>query len=244
AEGEGEAMGPQLLSEYPYLSAQDFGECVDRFIDTYRLALADRGTQVEVRAGRGHLGQQRCLVLLSPHHGIQQRRHTEEEGAALEDSGDIEDSDPAEMGMALDDDLPASCGTIEYHSVYSTTWRVPVLYVRVRGADGSIESMDVRQAGAMLAPDDVQLRGAMAAVEFGGALGVGDHPLTGEPFMVLHPCHTATLMRAVAPAGLDSCAYLAAWLSLTGPAVGLTLPSIMAEKAANHSVIQSTSLFT
>lgn len=70
-----------------------------------------------------------------------------------------------------------------------------------------------------------------------------EHPVLGVPFYQMHPCNTAALMAAVVessrrttattapaapaavgPHGIDGGDYVKSWISLTGHAVGLSLP--------------------
>ncbi|KAJ1813444.1 hypothetical protein LPJ75_003188 [Coemansia sp. RSA 2598] len=76
---------------------------------------------------------------------------------------------------------------------------------------------------------DQRVRQAVDAVDFGGALGMQDHPELGTPYMYVHPCHTATLLRTVAlgdDVSVGCREYLAAWISLVGAAAGLALPAV------------------
>ncbi|KAJ2478858.1 E2-like conjugating enzyme atg10 [Coemansia sp. RSA 2131] len=203
-----------MASDFPYLTRSEFGNCIEWFEQVYGAVL-----EVKVRTSRGsHTYLQISKPLfLAPN---------DSDDAVDSDIEDLEDTDPTQ----LDTCSAMECGLIEYHVVYSASWRVPVLYVRVHASTGVV--MDCRQVADMLVADS-KVRGAMDAVEFGGALGIQDHPELNEPFMYLHPCHTATLLRAVVVPARDGRGaeigqrnYISAWLSLTGAAVGLSLPSI------------------
>ncbi|KAJ2822082.1 hypothetical protein FBU31_004698 [Coemansia sp. 'formosensis'] len=204
--------------DYPYLTCQEFEECVKRFVARYSSALEDGGTHVSLqtsRTRRQYLTLQRAVYAKR---AVSTPVHSEE---------DIEDDDPTNPVFEHTSD-----GTrIEYHIVYSATWRVPVLYVRVVTNSGEVVLDSERVCD--LVTEDAEIRRAMAAVPFGGALGVTDHPELGVPFLYLHPCHTADLLRAVAAPSAQGAGlkvgpdeYLAVWMSLSGAAVGLTLPSI------------------
>ncbi|KAJ2198859.1 E2-like conjugating enzyme atg10 [Coemansia sp. RSA 355] len=199
-----------MTSDFPFLTRSEFGNCIEEFERAYG-AVVD----VEVRKSRG------SHTYLSIHKPLFLGQNNDD--AVDSDIEDVEDADPAH----LDTVCPTlEYGRIEYHVVYSASWRVPVLYVRVH-TNAGVE-MDCTRVTDMLVTDS-KVRGAMDAVEFGGALGIQDHPELNEPFMYLHPCHTATLLRAVAPAHgveIDQRNYISSWLSLTGAAVGLFLPSI------------------
>ncbi|KAJ2451775.1 hypothetical protein EV183_003370 [Coemansia sp. RSA 2336] len=198
------------LADFPFLTHAEFLRCIDQFEEQF-------GSLVEIR--RDTCRQQQFLriykTLLLP----SDPSSGDEE---IDEIEGVEDPDPIE---ALADDVPgvakAAHGQVEYHVVYSASWRVPVLYMRVVLSDQSQVVLDIKQATKLLVADQ-QVRGAIEAVEFGGALGIQDHPVLNEPFLYLHPCHTATLLRAVG-VPIDATNYMSAWLSLTGSAVGLTL---------------------
>ncbi|KAJ2343591.1 E2-like conjugating enzyme atg10 [Coemansia sp. RSA 2618] len=211
-----------MASDFPYLTRVEFDECIEWFAKQYSSALAvERATQVEIRRGQG---SQKYLQLCRP---LFLARKSSDAEISDDENGDLEDDDPAQLDGDQQLAAVAECGQVEYHAVYSASWRVPVLYVRVCVQDtGGVMNasvvMDVGRVADMLVADR-KVRGAMDAVEFGGALGIQDHPELNKPYLYLHPCHTATLLRTVAaPAhgvGVDLRNYLAAWLSLIGPAV-------------------------
>ena len=108
----------------------------------------------------------------------------------------------------------------EYQVHYSPSYQVPVLYWRA-----------TLGTGELLGPEE-----ACRAVG-GDWAGLGDrldrlslapHPLTGLPWLQLHPCRTAELGRLVRPGPGPHCNLLATFLSLYGPAVGLRLPATLA----------------
>ncbi|KAJ2746816.1 E2-like conjugating enzyme atg10 [Coemansia sp. BCRC 34301] len=218
-----------LLSEYPHLTRPEFDACVERFLARYSSSLSASGTCFEQRtsrAGRQYLVLRRAIYAESIAVG------TVAESTVFSET-DIEDDDPVVVSPASTQEGTSDGTYIEYHVVYSATWRVPVLYVRVVLSDGEVV-LDGAQVCDMVT-GDAQVRQAMTAVPFGGALGVADHPELNAPFLYLHPCHTADLLRAVVPSSLGCNEmdvisvgpdeYLAAWLSLSGPAVGLALPA-------------------
>ncbi|KAJ2692403.1 hypothetical protein H4R19_006158 [Coemansia spiralis] len=218
------------LGNFPFLTASEFAACAAHFVGRY-------GAVLDAAVVAGPLPSQSYLRIRRP---LLAPSGSDEggSGAGTADEWDadgLEDADPA-----LDAEPPirqprVAVGQTEYHIVYSPTWRVPVVYLRVQDArNAGAAVMDAGQAADLLATDSA-VRGAMDAVEFGGALGIQDHPVLGVPFLYLHPCHTATLLRAVAAPPADGCTagvaigttnYLAALLSLVGPAVGLALPAM------------------
>ncbi|KAJ2767330.1 E2-like conjugating enzyme atg10 [Coemansia nantahalensis] len=221
------------LSEFPFLTVDEFAACAGHFVSRYGAVLdtAYVAPAAPLPRRQPYL-RIRCALLGGPSSSLE---NDCEDPAGGWDAQCLEDADPA-----LDAEPPASVrraeiGEVDYHIVYSPTWRVPVVYLRVQDARSAPETvMDVGRAAGMLAVDRA-VRGAMADVEFGGALGIQDHPVLGVPFLYLHPCHTATLLRAVVAPPADGHAsgvsigtanYMAALLSLVGPAVGLALPAV------------------
>ncbi|KAJ2399952.1 hypothetical protein GGI23_002343 [Coemansia sp. RSA 2559] len=219
------------FAEYPFLTYDEFKRCMDGFEKRFGAALrADGSKSVHIA---GSMGSRNQYLQITAH---VYKQSEEKSSSIADDIESIEDPDPARQPEYHDSEACANSravenGWIDYHIVYSSGWRVPVLYLRMyvndqgEGARVVLDAIEV--SDAMVKDRDVKK--ALAAVEFGGALGVQDHPVLGHPYMYLHPCHTATLMKTVGASfsnSIGEAEYLAAWLSLVGPAVGLTLPSV------------------
>ncbi|KAJ2630117.1 hypothetical protein H4R22_002892 [Coemansia sp. RSA 1290] len=197
------------LGEFPFLTRTEFLRSIDHFEEQF-------GSIIEIR--RDTCKQQQFLRIYKSLFLPDESDGDEE----IDEIDEVEDPDPIEaLAADVPGDTRTACGQVEYHVVYSASWRVPVLYMRVLLSDQSQVVLDIEQVTKLLVADQ-QMRGAIEAVEFGGALGIQDHPVLNEPFVYLHPCHTATLLRAVG-VPIDASNYMGAWLSLTGSAVGLTL---------------------
>ncbi|KAJ1742452.1 hypothetical protein LPJ79_004266 [Coemansia sp. RSA 1821] len=197
------------LGEFPFLTRTEFLRSIDHFEEQF-------GSIIEIR--RDTCKQQQFLRIYKSLFLPDEPDGDEE----IDEIDEVEDPDPIEaLAADVPGDTRTACGQVEYHVVYSASWRVPVLYMRVLLSDQSQVVLDIEQVTKLLVADQ-QMRGAIEAVEFGGALGIQDHPVLNEPFVYLHPCHTATLLRAVG-VPIDASNYMSAWLSLTGSAVGLTL---------------------
>ncbi|OQS04753.1 hypothetical protein THRCLA_03030 [Thraustotheca clavata] len=103
---------------------------------------------------------------------------------------------------------------LEYHIVYSPTYRVPVLYLRGEHADGRwLSTKEIRQ---------------VLECEEGNEHFVSqdEHPLLGTPYYFVHPCETATCLALLLdgmdkPSGLQ---VLQAWLSLVQSWTHIRLP--------------------
>ena len=137
----------------------------------------------------------------------------------------------------------------DVHVVYHATYRVPALFFRAAHLDGR----PVRRAtlvqclagphsacGGLNGGDDVDGGGitdGIISINPDHFISDEEHPFTGTPFFVLHPCKTAARMRDLLCGGDgdggggagdvgDGCDpnYLFSWYSLVAPALKLPLP--------------------
>ncbi|CAG8687191.1 23510_t:CDS:2 [Gigaspora margarita] len=95
--------------------------------------------------------------------------------------------------------------TVDYHIIYSTSYKVPVLYFNAYNSVHPLKHNDIKTAG------------------FNGAISQQDHPTLLIPFYYLHPCETATLMTSIVsnskidndkPQAIPLEGYIRSWLSL------------------------------
>ncbi|XP_060752283.1 ubiquitin-like-conjugating enzyme ATG10 isoform X3 [Tachysurus vachellii] len=98
---------------------------------------------------------------------------------------------------------------------------VPTLYFRASTLDGQPLSLD--EVWKNIHPNYRQrlLQGPW------DTLTQQEHPLLGQPFFMLHPCHTEEFMRPIlkmANTKKRKVNYIATWLSVVGPVVGLDVP--------------------
>jgi ubiquitin-like-conjugating enzyme ATG10 len=107
----------------------------------------------------------------------------------------------------------------EYHIVYSTTYRVPVLYFNAYKADSSLLTLD--EVWDELQPTEMTEDNKWSFIT------QGEHPLLGIPFFFIHPCQTQQLMQQIKTMhGEDNKPrYLLPWLSVFAPTAGLKLPT-------------------
>ncbi|OMH83384.1 Ubiquitin-like-conjugating enzyme ATG10 [Zancudomyces culisetae] len=122
--------------------------------------------------------------------------------------------------------------TIEYHVVYSSTWKCPVLYFRIYNQDGS--TLDLDMIKSFIIKNDGNLR--MFHENLADTIGLQDHPYLNTPFYFIHPCKTHDLLKSVSdvsgekqspfqnPSGISIDAFISVYLSLVGPPVSLYLP--------------------
>ncbi|XP_069043608.1 ubiquitin-like-conjugating enzyme ATG10 isoform X2 [Lepisosteus oculatus] len=109
----------------------------------------------------------------------------------------------------------------EYHVVYSCSYRVPVLYFRASTLEGRPLGLEEIWAGVHEHYRERLLQGPWDTIT------QQEHPLLGQPFFALHPCRTQEFMSPIVTAAKGenrSLNYIAAWLSVVGPVVGLSLP--------------------
>eukprot|EP01134_Creolimax_fragrantissima_P001457 CFRG1457T1 len=128
----------------------------------------------------------------------------------------------------------------EYHIVYSTPFRVPVLYITGRRMDGRLlRSRDILESLPTYKQNTLNSLTTPALTQV-------EHPILGIPFLMVHPCRTEELMTIV----LNSCVrgtqtesspisdlmdneklstnapkqngnYIVTWLALVAPTFGL-----------------------
>lgn len=105
-----------------------------------------------------------------------------------------------------------------YHVLYSSSYRVPVLYFNVWRQNGSLLPLSDIWS---LMPDCLQeqllqLRWTTVTQQ--------EHPIQGTPYFQLHPCKTAHFMEQTLPKDTKHANYLVTWLSTIAPVVGLEMP--------------------
>eukprot|EP00727_Mastigamoeba_balamuthi_P007454 m51a1_g3329 hypothetical protein (189) ;mRNA; r:369391-369957 len=125
---------------------------------------------------------------------------------------------------------PTSSLVVEHHVLWSPSYAVPVMYLAVwreESSESCVKPLVPAEAIRELCPGIADAR----ARAHGSTITQCEHPVTGMPFLCLHPCGTAELMAGVvqeAPGGRD--AYLQAWLSWAAAATGIRLdPSAFAQ---------------
>ncbi|XP_010211502.1 PREDICTED: ubiquitin-like-conjugating enzyme ATG10 [Tinamus guttatus] len=120
----------------------------------------------------------------------------------------------------------------EYHVLYSSSYQVPVLYFRACFLDGRALSLDEIWKSVHACYQARLLEGPWDTIT------QQEHPLLGQPFFVLHPCRTNEFMSAVLTSSRKEnrqTNYIASWLSIVGPVVGLNLSLSYAELASEQN---------
>ncbi|PCG98529.1 Autophagy-related protein 3 [Penicillium occitanis (nom. inval.)] len=113
--------------------------------------------------------------------------------------------------------------TIDYDIALSSSYHVPVMYFRLRetpqvgpaALDDMYNSLVPRQHQQSLRNNGVM-----------GGISFGYHPQSGIPAYFVHPCNTASAMKAIAGNKIiEPEEYLLTWLGLVGGCINLSLPS-------------------
>ncbi|KAH8372947.1 hypothetical protein KR009_008777 [Drosophila setifemur] len=100
---------------------------------------------------------------------------------------------------------------VEYHVVYSISYQVPMLFLQAHRSDGSL--LDLDATWKLFMPET-------NADELFQKLTQMDHPVLFRPFMALHPCRTAEVLKQF---GQTSSNEVLTFISLYGPHVKLHL---------------------
>ena len=158
----------------------------------------------------------------------------------LTDTGQLEVHESDELTLMPPPDsmeslvAPSAAVWCEWHVVYSSSYRVPVLLFQFTFSDGQpLDSEQVMQAIRMsgdgrsssLVVDD-----AASSAEYPPVSCIS-HPALCRPFYCLHPCQTARVMSLLQTEPTahphvkceESALDVLAWLSAVGPFVGLRL---------------------
>jgi ubiquitin-like-conjugating enzyme ATG10 len=122
---------------------------------------------------------------------------------------------------------------IEYHVIYSQSYEVPVLYLRLYDTSGQTV-VDNSEAIKILSS------ASTTADQLGASkwetLTQQMHPVLQVPFFHLHPCHTETWMKVMSEtdSSPENFNYLVTWLSFVGFHVGLHLPNGYASNTSSE----------
>jgi len=159
-----------------------------------------------------------------------------------EDHNEGRITDPTELSCSdidepIDDAiLVQSCGNdihhYDFHVVYSSSYRVPVLYFRAYYSDGQPLMLDEIEK-------DLPANSAKVLSESKWTfLTQEEHPYLNRPWYTLHPCGTSEWMKllldtnkmdsgggsSAAKGGVAVEQYLVSWLSVAGQVFGLKIP--------------------
>ncbi|KAG0281101.1 E2-like conjugating enzyme atg10 [Linnemannia exigua] len=164
--------------------------------------------------------------------------------------GDYDDGDGEEPGInstqdpviETSADITLDYLSVNYHIVFSPSYQVPVLYFNAYRPDGAAISLeDIYDS---LVPEE--WRGAIRNAGLNGGISQQDHPVLNTPYFYMHPCETVSLMETIlqnqngssnsivtgAKKDVGSITsvlenYIMTWLSFTGQAIGVSVPTDM-----------------
>ncbi|KAF9088841.1 hypothetical protein BGX23_007092 [Mortierella sp. AD031] len=126
--------------------------------------------------------------------------------------------------------------SVNYHIVFSPSYQVPVLYFNAYRPDGAAISLE--EIYESLVPEE--WRGAIRNAGLNGGISQQDHPVLNTPYFYMHPCETVALMETVLQNSSSSLmnadtadesqtsyleTYIVTWLSFTGQAIGVSVPT-------------------
>lgn len=118
----------------------------------------------------------------------------------------------------------------EFHIVYSSSFRVPVLYFRAYHRDGQLLLMNDIESD--LSSDSLKLL-TESKWTF---ITLEDHPHLKRPWFMLHPCATSEWMRLLLQNNQNGPKlehYLVSWLSVVGQVFRLKVPLEMQKVVQN-----------
>ncbi|XP_037712992.1 ubiquitin-like-conjugating enzyme ATG10 [Drosophila subpulchrella] len=108
-------------------------------------------------------------------------------------------------------DISGELVNVEYHVVYSISYQVPMMFFQAHRSDGSL--LDLEATWKLFMPET-------KANELYQILTQMDHPVLFRPFMALHPCRTAEVLKQF---GQPSSNQVLTFISLYGPHIKLNL---------------------
>ncbi|KAF9916828.1 E2-like conjugating enzyme atg10 [Lobosporangium transversale] len=149
--------------------------------------------------------------------------------------GDIPDDDEdvtAQVNSLSSEAIIQDYLSVSYHIIFSPSYQVPVLYFNASHPDGT--SISLNEIYASLVPEE--WRSNIQNAGLNGGISQQDHPILNVPFFYMHPCETVSLMDTViqshnndpnVPQSSFLENYIATWLSFTGQAIGVAIPTDM-----------------
>uniref|UniRef100_A0A6N2MBR5 Ubiquitin-like-conjugating enzyme ATG10 n=1 Tax=Salix viminalis TaxID=40686 RepID=A0A6N2MBR5_SALVM len=122
----------------------------------------------------------------------------------------------------------------DFHIVYSSSFRVPVLYFRAYCSDGRPLLLNDIEKDLPACSSKVLLETKWSFIT------MEEHPFLNRPWYKLHPCGTSEWMKLLclgdevaAKNGLAIELYLLSWFSVVGQVVGLKTPLEMVKSQRN-----------
>ncbi|KAL5794476.1 hypothetical protein ACOSP7_003070 [Xanthoceras sorbifolium] len=158
-----------------------------------------------------------CLLGLSEEDHAEGSRTEEETGCSKEE----EPIDTATLVQSFGREVHF----YDFHIVYSTSYRVPVLYFRAYCSGGQPLVLDEIEKDLPACSAKVLLESKWTFIT------LEEHPYLNRPWYKIHPCGTSEWMKllflgdsALAKHGVAMKHYLVSWFSVVGQVVGLRIP--------------------
>ncbi|KAL8160662.1 hypothetical protein V2J09_002199 [Rumex salicifolius] len=147
---------------------------------------------------------------------------------------DVEPEDDATL-VEASDQFGGEVHYYDFHIVYSSSYRVPVLYFRGYRSDGLLLALDEIEKDLPASSSKVLTESKwtfitqMVVPPFNilHEKGLFEHPYMKRPWFMLHPCGTNELMRLLLEGdkiAMSDKKYIISWLSVVGQVVGIKVP--------------------
>ncbi|RIA80621.1 autophagocytosis associated protein [Glomus cerebriforme] len=223
------------LKQYPFLTRQEFEIAAKSFLEQSKKSVREDGGDLwvwnehEKLKGFGYLSRKSIIQKLKSESLNENFTFITTDDENFEQVEE-ELEDPSTLNIASE---TTEYLTVDYHIIYSTSYKVPVLYFNTYHKDGTPLTNDEIYS-CLIEPsrlEDIKTAG------FHGGISQQDHPTLLIPFYYLHPCETATLMKSIVDKPQSTIlnsnnnnllngeipieGYIRSWLSLVGNVVGL-----------------------
>ncbi|KAJ6329627.1 hypothetical protein OIU76_005010 [Salix suchowensis] len=176
----------------------------------------------------GYLSLESMCVLVSAEDS------NEEESCAVEEEAGFCEIEGAADNATLVQSKHHEAHYYDFHIVYSSSFRVPVLYFRAYCSDGRPLLLNDIEKDLPACSSKVLLETKWSFIT------LEEHPFLNRPWYKLHPCGTSEWMKLLclgdevaAKNGLAIELYLVSWFSVVGQVVGLKTPLEMVKSQRN-----------
>ncbi|XP_042754044.1 ubiquitin-like-conjugating enzyme ATG10 isoform X1 [Lactuca sativa] len=106
----------------------------------------------------------------------------------------------------------------DFHVVYSSSYRVPVLYFHAQTSDGQPLNVGEIEKNLPTKSSDVLMDSKWTFIT------QQEHPYLNRPWYMLHPCGTSEWMKLLLADHNSTDRYLVSWFTVVGQVFGLKLP--------------------
>ncbi|CAI2178588.1 18122_t:CDS:2 [Funneliformis geosporum] len=216
--------------QYPFLTRQEFEVAAKSFLEQSKNVVGEGWIWIEHEKLKGFGYLSRKMIIQKVNDSSNEFKNEDITPLTTDD----EQFDQIEEVLNTSLETAVEYLIVDYHIIYSTSYKVPVLYFNAYHNDGTPLTNDEIYS-CLIQPsrlEDIKIAG------FHGGISQQDHPTLLIPFYYLHPCETATLMKSIVdiPRSTKSNSdynilqnkisiegYVRSWLSLVGNVVGLKI---------------------